>query len=59
MHLIKHKNDEQFKPRFLTFPLCNKLHMHMPEQVESHLRDFGALILCTSGLFGMFLLMFE
>ena len=28
----------------------------MPVQVESHLRGFGALILCTMGLCGMFLL---
>jgi len=33
--------------------------MHMPVQVESRLRDFGALIVCTSGLCVMFLLMFE
>jgi len=28
--------------------------MRMPVQVESHLRDFGGLILCTSGLIWMF-----
>jgi len=31
----------------------------MPVLDESHLGDFGAPILCTSGLCGMFLLMFK
>jgi len=31
----------------------------MPVLEESHLGDFGAPILCPSGLWGMFLLMFK
>jgi len=31
----------------------------MSVQVKSHLRDFGTLILCTSGLFGIIVLVFE
>ena len=52
------KIEEQFQLRFLTFPLCNKLHMHIPVQVESDWRDLGTLIL-TSSLFGMFLFVVE
>jgi len=59
MHSISHKTDQQFQPRFLTFPFSNKLHLNMPVLEESHLGDFGAPILCTAGLCGMFLLMFE
>ena len=42
----------------LTFPL-GKHNMHIPVQPESHLRDFSALVLCTFGLCGMFLLTYE
>jgi len=58
MHSTKHKFDVQFLPRFLTVPLCNKLYNILPKpvQVESYLRDFDALILCTSGMSVMFLL---
>jgi len=59
MHSIEHKTDQQFQPRLLTFPFDNKLHMNMPVLVESHLGDFDARIRCTSGMCGVFLLMFN
>jgi len=58
MHSIEHKKPTNIYSRFLTFP-SNKLHMSMPVQVGSHLRDFGALIIRTFGLCGMFLFMFQ
>jgi len=59
MHSFKHKTLRAISAAFLLFYLGNTLHMEMPVQVQSTLRDFGALILCTSGLFGMFLLVLE
>jgi len=56
---ILHKTDQQFQPRFLTFPFGNKLHLNMPVLEESRIGDFGAPIPCHSGLCGMFLLMFK
>ena len=58
MHSIKHKIDEQFQPPFATFPLGNQLDVHMPVEVESHIRGFDAVIKCISGLFAMFFLVF-
>jgi len=58
MHSLQHKTDQQFQPRFITFTFGNKLHFNMPVLKESHLGGFGAPILCTPGLCGMFLLMF-
>jgi len=54
MHSIDHRTDQQFQPRFLTFPFSNTLHMEMPVRKESHLGNFGAPILGTFGLCGMF-----
>jgi len=45
MHSFKHKTDQQYQLRFLTFPFGNKLHINMPVPVESHYGDFGAPIL--------------
>jgi len=51
MHSIRLKDRHTFQPRFLTFP-TNKIHMSMPVQVGSHLRDISAIIICTSGCAG-------
>jgi len=53
------QNRPTISATILNISIFNKLHLNMPVLEESHLGDFGAPILCTSGLCGMFLLMFK